>query len=291
MLGEVWNSIRLWNRKRLETRRELRRGQRRQPHKLGLLAIMKNEAANLPEWLEHYRWQGVDRFYLIDNGSTDGSAELLRPWVEAGIVRLAVLPERHAQERHYRTTLERFRARDEVQWLMVADLDEFWFSTAPGVSIAAALDQFDKYDLIYCNWSVFGSGGHVAHPPSLRRCLVKRHPRLAWHDLTKWICRTDALRSLKKMRMHRVGGICSARTVSDNQTFQLNHYVTQSEWYFKNVKMARGDAYDPLLEGVRTLTYFKEYDAPATHEDRTLAELLAQAEAAGAIPPPPGASR
>jgi hypothetical protein len=274
MLERLRKSVRIWNRNRLAARQETRRGQRRQPHRLGLLAIMKNEALNLAEWLEHYRWQGVDKIYLIDNGSTDGSVELLRPWMESGLVELIVLTEKYAQEKHYRTAFGHFRIRDQVEWLMMADVDEFWYARHAGSSIAQALDPFEKYDLIYANWAVYGSDGWVEHPPSLRGCLTRRQPELASHDVTKWICRTDALEEPGQLKVHKVIGVCSSRTVSDNQTFQLNHYVTQSEFYFRTVKMTRGDVNNSLNVDVRTLEYFKQYDAPATFLDRGLADLL-----------------
>ena len=42
-----------------------------------LLAVVRNETAVLGEWLEHYRSLGVERFAVIDNGSSDGTAERL----------------------------------------------------------------------------------------------------------------------------------------------------------------------------------------------------------------------
>lgn len=41
------------------------------PYFLTCLAIFKNEAMNLKEWLDHHLWQGVEHFYLINNGSED----------------------------------------------------------------------------------------------------------------------------------------------------------------------------------------------------------------------------
>lgn len=40
-------------------------------------ACLRNEAPRLPYWLSHNRRLGVDHFILIDNGSTDGSGDLL----------------------------------------------------------------------------------------------------------------------------------------------------------------------------------------------------------------------
>ena len=48
---------------------------------LTLMAIFKNETFNLKIWLDHYIWQGVQHFYLIDNGSTDNPLEILNDYI------------------------------------------------------------------------------------------------------------------------------------------------------------------------------------------------------------------
>ncbi|MDO5369664.1 glycosyltransferase family 2 protein [Paracoccus sp. (in: a-proteobacteria)] len=40
-------------------------------------AVVRNEMERLPHWLDHHRRLGVARFLIVDNGSDDGSAELL----------------------------------------------------------------------------------------------------------------------------------------------------------------------------------------------------------------------
>lgn len=42
-----------------------------------IFARVRNEAVRLAQFLAHYRALGVDRFLIVDNGSTDGTADLL----------------------------------------------------------------------------------------------------------------------------------------------------------------------------------------------------------------------
>jgi hypothetical protein len=76
--------------------------------RLGVLAIMKNEALNLDEWVEHYLWMGAGPIWLIDNGSTDDSVTKARSWEARGKVRLIELPKPHRQRIHYWTAFRSF---------------------------------------------------------------------------------------------------------------------------------------------------------------------------------------
>lgn len=42
-----------------------------------LVSVLRNELIRLPHFLQHYRDLGVAQFLIVDNGSTDGSAEFL----------------------------------------------------------------------------------------------------------------------------------------------------------------------------------------------------------------------
>ena len=47
------------------------------PETLAILAIFRNEADIMEEWIEHHINEGVDHFYLINNQSTDNYSEIL----------------------------------------------------------------------------------------------------------------------------------------------------------------------------------------------------------------------
>lgn len=48
------------------------------PGQILLAATLRNEVLRLPHFLDHYRKLGIAHFLLIDNASTDGTADLLR---------------------------------------------------------------------------------------------------------------------------------------------------------------------------------------------------------------------
>ena len=274
MFKKTWQVLLQWNRARKIRNRSETHRRFRQRYKLGVMAIMKNEAMNLEEWIQHYLWQGVEQIYLIDNGSTDNSLKLLQPWIDQGVLKLIQLEEPYKQKAHYRTAFKQFKIADQCQWLMIADLDEFWFCKKEGVNIREALGHYDEFDVIYTNWSVFGSGGYKIHPNSLRTQLLMRHKELGGHSRTKWICQTKILTNLKDLGIHKIKWACSSRTISDNEMFQINHYVTQSLEYFTKIKMTRGDATNKIEENTRNIDYFNRYNEPCIVKDTLLSDMV-----------------
>ncbi len=93
-------------------------------HFLSIVAIFKNEAHILKEWLDHYLAEGVDRFWLIDNGSTDGFENILRSYGD--LVTLIKDPRSHIQVQAYNDLISTIR--DQTEWLLVCYLDEFAYA-------------------------------------------------------------------------------------------------------------------------------------------------------------------
>nr|WP_233253195.1 glycosyltransferase family 2 protein [Paracoccus binzhouensis] len=88
MLRRAWSAWRLrWKRRKLIWR-AIRAGRALapladrtaaiRPGDILLFATLRNEMQRLPEFLAHYRKLGVRHFLVVDNASTDGSAEFLR---------------------------------------------------------------------------------------------------------------------------------------------------------------------------------------------------------------------
>lgn len=90
---------------------------------LAIVAIVKNEADYLEEWLAFHLALGVDHFFIYDNGSTDGSAELLERYINHGLVTRIDWPIGGGQLAAYNHALRMFGATSE--WLGFYDPDEF----------------------------------------------------------------------------------------------------------------------------------------------------------------------
>ncbi len=277
-LKRINEALHRLNRDRLERRHARRAARADDRHPLAVMVQMKNEARVVDEWIDHYLWQGAEHVFVIDNASTDATVDRVLPWVERGVATLVSMPEPYRQKRHYGRVFRQYAIRSRFRWLIAADADEFWF-VKDGRRLAEVLDaDFEGTDVIYCNWRVFGCGGRVAHPTSLRRELVLSDPVPAAHVSTKWAVRTDAVRNVRQLGIHKVSGASSSRTLSANETFQINHYMTQSEEFWRSVKMDRGDACGADKDAYRDMALFREVDGRCTQTDRRLADLVAEAD-------------
>ena len=75
-----------------------------------VIAIFKNEATNIAEWVSHYIWQGASHLYLIDNGSTDDWHSTIAP-EDLGRITVTRNEIRHIQEKAYNSFLPMLREK------------------------------------------------------------------------------------------------------------------------------------------------------------------------------------
>jgi len=90
---------------------------------VSVMAILKDEAPNMEEWLCHHMAIGVDHFFLYDNGSTDELHHVLKPYADHGVVTTVYFPMRGLQ-RDANNHVARFFG-DTTEWIAYVDIDEF----------------------------------------------------------------------------------------------------------------------------------------------------------------------
>lgn len=242
-------------------------------HYLSVMAIFKNETMNLKVWLDHYIWQGVEHFYLIDNGSTDNPLQVLEEYIKKGLVSYFNRPKQFEQLAHYRFIFDNQRLSNKTCWLIIADLDEFFYGLKS--TISTILTKLHSYDVIYCNWLMFGSDGLVEHPQDIRTSIVKRDSY--FHPNKKYIFKPSSLFHSQQLFIHHIQPFNSYKTlrkVNGNPFIHLNHYPIQSKEYFENVKMQRGDVNSKNATNLRDWKYFQEYDQNKNTIDVYLKELV-----------------
>lgn len=132
---------------------------RRWPVELAIGAIFRNEARYLAEWLEFHQRQGVERFYLYENHSTDDWKSALAPF--ADVVDVQRWSDHPGQLSAYADCVRRHRW--DTRWIAFIDLDEFLFSPT-GRSLPDVLREFPRVPAVVANWRCYGTSGY-AEPP------------------------------------------------------------------------------------------------------------------------------
>jgi O-antigen biosynthesis protein len=244
--------------------------------KIAVCAIFKDEAPDLLEWLAFHKMIGVDLFFLYDNGSSDGGAELIRRSSFARNVTVTDWADRPGQLSAY----NHFRVNHAAGfgWVAFIDLDEFIMPLA-GSSIRNILMRkaYQPYAQILLQWLVFGPSGHVRRPVGLvTENYTRRLPETA-----------DASRHVKALvRPEYFTGIdytphaaeCSGPTCNSrgeavlpyaiqptecHEVMAIHHYFTKSreDWETKR-RRGRGDSLEPYQERV-----FADVASEAAMED------------------------
>lgn len=108
-----------------------------------LFARCRNERLRLPAFLSHYRRLGVNRFFLVDNGSTDGSVDFLDEQTDVHVFRVTSRYSEAGMGIDWMNALlARFGAG---RWCVTVDIDELlMFPASEHVSLRTLTAYFDR---------------------------------------------------------------------------------------------------------------------------------------------------
>lgn len=227
------------------------------PYYLSICAIFQNEANYLQEWIEYHRIVGVEHFYLYNNHSKDHYLEVLRPYLDEGIVTLINWPcpstpiaaYRQGQCDAYADCFQ--RVEGETYWVAVVDIDEFIVPKETS-DIPTFLKEYEEHAAVVIQWQVFGTSGYDDLPPGklLTEALQFKLP--VWHDRNMFVKSIVRPGIVSQMTEHyptkiRPGHICvsidKCRFHGNwhrcHDRIQINHYWFRTWNWFVTEKAAR----------------------------------------------------
>jgi len=236
---------------------------------LALVAIFRDEAPYLKEWIEFYRSVGVEHFYLHNHLSTDNFSEVLKPYIDAGIVDLKnITTEANnlaawntIQTQAYFSTIT--DVKDFVEWLVIVDTDEFLFPIKEK-NLANALKNYDQYAGLSVNWRIFGSS-NINKIPSNKLLIETLTMKGATPDLNvKTIVKPRYVENIGNPHFPRLKK--GYAQINENfeyfhgpflpkesrEFFRINHYWSRDLEFFYNRKISRVHVIDNKLGNHQT---------------------------------------
>ncbi|WP_102798331.1 glycosyltransferase family 2 protein [Bowmanella denitrificans] len=132
------------------------------PVKVKLVAVAKDEAAYLPDWIFHHLYFGVDEIEIHINRTTDNSVALLSRvselcsnvrWFEADWVDMCpASAKKQIQFIVYAKALEQARRDGQITHLLFLDIDEFWCPQDFSQDIKHCIEQVGADKPIFFEW-------------------------------------------------------------------------------------------------------------------------------------------
>lgn len=237
---------------------------------LAIVAIMKNEADHIADWVRFHALAGVRDFYIYDDGSTDDSRALaqsvggtnvtLIPWkLSASLSAPTVGFSR--QVLAYCHAIENFGGA--YRWMGFIDIDEYIIPKSAD-AILDVLSGLEAHTNISLPWTMFGPNGHSDKPDLPAPFAYTTRAKDRAGPLLNFKCIIDPT-DVVEARVHRFRTRKMGRTSSNDsgtvahykarskdtflsdKALQLNHYYTRSRAEL-DLKLSKGAVSDSPLD-------------------------------------------
>jgi hypothetical protein len=231
------------------------------PYYLVFVAIVRNEAQYIVEWIEYHLLQGAGKILIYDNDSNDNLKEVIAPYVNEGLVEYVFWPSKglhcfgydvpkggwklqqewvaKIQISAYEDAIKRFES--VAYWVAFIDIDEFIVPTAKN-TVSETLEDFEGEAGVALNWLTYGYGGHIEKEDGLVIERFKSHSdhNLKFNRHTKLIVNP---RYILQMNAHHADSIGKKSIVNTRKKeietycmdyppchdkMRINHYWTKS---------------------------------------------------------------
>ncbi|MFC7404639.1 glycosyltransferase family 2 protein [Georgenia alba] len=140
--------------------------------------MVRDEVDIVAANVEHHLAQGIDHLIVTDNGSVDGTVDVLESYAGSGRLTLLHEPIQKKQQAKVVTRMARQAHRMGADWVIHLDADEFWVASDRSTPIPDVLRETPESDgvLVADRHNLVGQGsmaGKGEEPWS---------PRMIWKD-------------------------------------------------------------------------------------------------------------
>ena len=246
------------------------------PYELSIAAIMKDEGDYLKEWLDFHILVGVEKFYLYDNGSTDNTKEILKPYIKSGIVEYTYFPGERMQNPAYVDAINRFG--NETRWMAIIDLDEFIVPVKNKTIVEFLHSLPINFGALVLTWVMYGSSGHVKQPKGLvienfkyranrsrsSGCKSIVNPRLVVRQRNPHI--NEVAGFIIDENGKKLGVINQEHNPPSYNKIRCNHYVTKSYDEYKK-RCNKGSVGGNVAYKKWSQEKFEKYDTNDVYDD------------------------
>lgn len=208
----------------------------------------KDRGRYMSEWIAYHYALGVDDIYIYDDDSVDGTPDILKPFIDAGIVHYTFS---HIAARRYQLRpLEGFlkqqidaRLEDNTapKWLAFHDSDEYIFPLNTTLTLPEVLQENDNTCCTQIHRVQYGSSGFSETPPGLLLETFLKHASPGddkANRLPKFIANLDPAHPEEGMVTPRLRGPHSAQGCQCNllpvDKLRINHYLGSIGDYMDN---------------------------------------------------------
>ena len=169
-------------------------------YNLTIISMFKNESLILEEWINYYINQGVEHFYLIDNGSTDDYEKKINKYMD----KITLIKDPFRVKNNTTNKLKTFdnnkntyvftdspthtqvllsnkyfleKIKNESTWIIFIDCDEYiYIPKSKNINdFLINLDKkYDEITDIFVPWKIFGSNNQDKQPNSIIKGFNKR---------------------------------------------------------------------------------------------------------------------
>ncbi|HSX12794.1 MAG TPA: glycosyltransferase family 92 protein [Chlamydiales bacterium] len=265
---------------------------------LSIVAIFRDEAPYLKEWIEFHKLVGVQHFYLYNHLSTDDYHSVLKEYIEQGIVELLdwSYPASSWENWLYDVQAKAYEhcilcAQNETKWLAIIDIDEF-LTPIQSDCVLDVLKDYEDFGGVGFNWKIFGHSGFydlepnqlliealtmtavVERPTHLGIKSIVRPERVAGCTHPHYVVYKDGFYHVNSNKDPSIDSQGTTNGVYYDRLV-INHYYSRTGRYFYK-KLLRWKEFVPHIMPEHWLDYVKDMNVLKDHSmDRFIEPLRA----------------